>query len=129
MLGQGGKEHADRTEPRQADEDVPAHQEEPPEADTVQAAVDAYLFGYPLVLMDVTRQVMTAVPKADAHNAPINQFVHAAEFPDDTFTQVVSPNADTLYSFAWLDLTTEPMLLSVPAMKGRYYVMQLLGAT
>ncbi len=43
----------------------------------MQLISDAYLFGYPLVLMDVTRQVMTEVPKPDAHNAPVNQFVHS----------------------------------------------------
>jgi len=91
-------------------------------------AADAYLFGYPLVVMDVSRQVMTAVPKADAHKAPINQFVHAQAFPDYTFTDVVSANADTLYSFAWLDLAQEPIVLSVPEMGERYYLMQLLGA-
>src|SRR5262249_56856420 len=63
-----------------------------------EIAVKAYVFGYPLVLMDVTRQVMTAAPKAGAHKAPVNQFLHIREFPDYTMTDVVSPNADTLYS-------------------------------
>src|SRR5262245_44210380 len=91
---------------------------------------EAYVFGYPLVLMDVTRSVMTAVPKVegDRHKAPINQFVHLEKFPDPTFTDVVSPNADTLYSTAWMDLTTEPIILSVPAMGNRYYLMQMLDA-
>src|SRR5262245_21929707 len=91
-------------------------------------AEDAYVFGYPLVLMDVTRSVMTAVPKSEGRKAPMNQFVHLAEFPDPTFTDVVSPNADTLYSTAWLDLTKEPMILSVPATGNRYYLMPMLDA-
>jgi hypothetical protein len=98
------------------------------EDDALKLGVDAYVYGYPLVLMDVTRQVMTAVPKVDAHKAPPNQFVHAREFPDYTFTDVVSPNADTLYSFAWLDLTKEPIILSVPDVGKRYYLMPLLDA-
>jgi hypothetical protein len=90
--------------------------------------VEAYVFGYPLVLMDVTRQVMTAVPKAAGRRAPANRFVHVRGFPDDTFTDVVSPNVDTLYSVAWLDLAAAPMVLSVPDLGKRYYVMQLLDA-
>jgi hypothetical protein len=91
-----------------------------------EIAVGAYVFGYPLVLMDVTRQVMTAVPKAGAREAPVNQLVHIREFPDPTFTEVVSPNADTLYSTAWLDLTKEPIILSVPDVGKRYYLMEML---
>jgi hypothetical protein len=93
-----------------------------------EIAVEAYAFGYPLVLMDVTRQMMTAVPKAGALKAPVNQFIHVREFPDPTFTDVVSPNADTLYSTAWLDLTKEPIILSVPDVGKRYYLMEMLDA-
>src|SRR5262245_27154738 len=93
-----------------------------------EIAVEAYVFGYPLVLMDVTRRVMTAVPKAVAHKAPVNQFLHIREFPDYTLTDVVSPNADTLYSAAWLDLTKEPIILSVPDTGKRYYLMEMLDA-
>ncbi len=89
---------------------------------------DAYIYGYPLVLMDVTRSVMTAVPKVDGRKAPINQLLHLERFPDPTFTDVVSPNADTLYSVAWMDLTKEPIILSVPAMGNRYYLMEMLDA-
>jgi hypothetical protein len=93
-----------------------------------EIAVEAYVFGYPLVLMDVTHQVMTAVPSAGAHKAPVNQFIHIREFPDYTMTDVVSPNADTLYSTAWLDLTNEPIILSVPDVGKRYYLMEMLDA-
>src|SRR5262245_7886661 len=89
---------------------------------------DAYVFGYPLVLMDITRSVMTAVPKVEERKAPSNQFLHLGTFPDPTFTDVVSPNADTLYSTAWIDLTTEPIILSVPAMGNRYSLMQMMDA-
>lgn len=89
-------------------------------------AIEAYIYGYPLVLMDVTRQVMTNVPRASEHGAPLNQVGHMRAFPDDTNTTIVRPNADTLCSFAFLDLSTEPMVLSVPDMDGRYYLMQML---
>jgi hypothetical protein len=100
----------------------------PREGEAFQIGIDAYIYGYPLVLMDVTRQVATAAPKVTDRKAPINQFRHNRAFPDHTFTTVVSPNADTLYSIAWLDLAKEPMVLSVPDTGKRYYLMQLLDA-
>jgi hypothetical protein len=98
------------------------------EKDALELGADAYVFGYPLVLMDVTRRVSTAVVKAEGTKAPLNQFAHVREFPDDTFTDVVSPNADTLYSLAWLDVEKEPIILSVPDTGERYYLMQMVDA-
>jgi hypothetical protein len=95
--------------------------------DVIGIVGDAYIYGFPLVLMSVTRDVMTAVASPDGHKAPVNQFSHSRSFPDPTFTDVVSPNADTLYSSAWIDLAKEPMVLSVPAMN-RYYLMPMLDA-
>jgi hypothetical protein len=95
--------------------------------DAMAIAMDVYVYGFPLVLMAVTREVMTAVSRPDGRRAPINQFLHVRTFPDPSFTAVVSPNADTLYSTAWIDLVKEPMVLSVPQMD-RYYVMQMLDA-
>ena len=89
---------------------------------------DAYVFGYPLVLMDVTRSVMTAVPKVEEPKAPINQFVHLGRFPEPAIPGLISPKADTLYSTAWIDLSQEPIILSAPAMGNRYYLMELLDA-
>ena len=98
----------------------------PEEAEAI--ATLAYGYGFPLVLMDVSREVMTAVPSVEALKGPINQFVHVAEFPDDTYRDVVSPNVDTLYSLAWLDLAAEPIVLRVPDLGDRYYLMQICDA-
>jgi hypothetical protein len=98
----------------------------PQEAEAI--ATLAYAYGYPLVVMDVSRDVMTAVPTIEAKKVPVNQFLHMAEFPDDTFKDVVSPNVDTLYSSAWLDLAPEPMVLRVPDTGRRYYLMPMLDA-
>jgi hypothetical protein len=98
------------------------------EDEAAKVAEDAYIFGYPLVMMDVTKTISTAVPKPEGTKAPINQFANLRKFPDATFTDVVSPNADTLYSLAWLDLAKEPMVLSVPDTGKRYYLMQLVEA-
>ena len=85
----------------------------------------AYLFGYSPVLMDTTRQVMT---DPVGGRAPINHFAHIMKFPDHNFRQVVRPNCDTLYSTAWIDLSAEPLILSVPDTADRYYVMPFMDA-
>jgi len=91
-------------------------------------AEEAYVFGYPLVLMDVIRGVMTATPEPTDRKAPINQFLHTAEYPDPMVEDIVSPCVDSLYSIAWLDLTEEPIILTTPATRKRYYSLQLLDA-
>ncbi|HEY9226877.1 MAG TPA: DUF1254 domain-containing protein [Gemmatimonadaceae bacterium] len=91
-------------------------------------AADAYTFGYPLVLMDAMRAIATATPRASTHRAPINQFAHARELPDATAADIVSATTDTLSSVAWLDVSKEPIILSVPDMGTRYYLMPLLDA-
>ncbi len=92
-----------------------------------QIAYDATVYGFPLVIMDLTRQVFTAVPAPNAYGAPANQFGNKKVFPDATFTNVVNPNADTLYSSAWIDTAKEPVILSLPDTHGRYYLMPMLN--
>ncbi len=82
-----------------------------------------YTFAYPIVLMEYTRR--TAI---EAGTALMNRFVHSPAFPDASFRQVIRPNADTLYSSAWLDLSQEPLMLHVPDTHGRYYLMQFMDA-
>jgi hypothetical protein len=98
------------------------------EEQALELGVEAYIYGYPLVLMDVTRSVLTNAARPSETTAPLNRFGNMRAFPDDTMTKVVSPNADTLYSFAWLDLAKEPIILSVPDTGARYYLMQMLDA-
>jgi len=92
-----------------------------------QIADDATVYGFPLVVMDLTRQVFTAVHAASANGAPVNQFGNKKTFPDATFTNVVNPNADTLYSAAWVDTAKEPIIISLPDTQGRYYLMPMLN--
>lgn len=92
--------------------------------ETRALAEEAFIYGYPLVLMAVSRDVMTT----GRGKSPVNRFHHLRTFPDHTFTDVVSPNADTLYSSAWLDVSREPLVLSLPDTDGRYYLMPLLDA-
>ncbi|MFI5329847.1 MAG: DUF1254 domain-containing protein [Desulfobaccales bacterium] len=97
-------------------------------ADLAQIAADAYVFGYPLVLMELTKKVLTNTSKPAAKAAPLNQFAHIQTFPRPEDQEVVRPNVDTLYSFAWLDLSREPVILHLPEMQGRYYLMQMMDA-
>jgi hypothetical protein len=92
------------------------------------AAEDAYIFGYPLVLMDISREVMTNGPARGIPGNSANRLTNWRTFPDPTFSDVVSPSADALHTTAWLDLTGEPLVLSVPDTSGRYYRMPLLDA-
>jgi hypothetical protein len=89
--------------------------------------VEAYIYGYPLVTMEMTRRVMTNVAEPKGTRGPMGQFVKMREYPTAAFKDVTAPNADTLYTVAWLDLAKEPWVLSLPDMKGRYYLMPMLS--
>jgi hypothetical protein len=96
-----------------------------PEAHAI--GVDAYLYFYPLVIMDVTRKQSTNIELGkEIGRGPINSFTSVAEYPPADFKGVVRVNFDTLYSIAWLDLTKEPMIVSAPATGGRYYLLPML---
>jgi hypothetical protein len=87
---------------------------------------EAYTYLYPLVMMDVTRRQMTnSEPGKQVGFGPANAFTHVRAFPPIEFKAVPWANFDTLYSLAWLDLTAEPLILSVPDTGGRYYLMPL----
>jgi len=94
--------------------------------EALEIAIEAYVYAYPLVLMDVTRHVATNVETPGSGRAPINQFVHMAEFPDAEFSDVVRPNADTLYSMMWFGVSKEPLVITVPDSGGRYYLLPML---
>lgn len=89
--------------------------------------VDAYLYFYPLITMDVTRKQSTNIgPGKEIAKGPMNMFVNVPTYPPADVKLVVRPNFDTLYSVAWLDLTKEPMIVSVPDTNGRYYLLPML---
>jgi len=89
--------------------------------------VQAYLYFYPLVTMDITKRVATNVEAGMAPGGgPANAFHNMAAYPPADFKVVVRPNFDTLYSIAFLDLTKEPMVVSAPDTGGRYYLLEML---
>ena len=87
--------------------------------------LQAYLYGFPLIMMDLTKEQGTAVPTAGEITAPINQFAVMTKYPDATFRAVPRTGLDTLFATAWADLEKEPLVLSVPDTNGRYYVIAL----
>ncbi len=84
-------------------------------------AGEVYVFAYPMVLTEMTRLQETA-------RGGLNAFQHRRGLPDAASTGAPNPNADFLYSQAWLDLSKEPVILSVPDTKGRYYLIAMLDA-
>ena len=97
------------------------------EQEAYEIGVEAYTYLYPLVLMDTTRrQAVNVEAGKTIGRGPMNTFTHVPIFPPADFRDVVRPNFDTLYSVAWLDLTKEPMVVTVPDTQGRYYMLPML---
>jgi hypothetical protein len=89
--------------------------------------VDAYLYFYPLVTMDITRRVGTNLPPGVQQGfGPANMFNSFTAYPTADFKAVVRPNFDTLYSIAFLDMTTESVIVSAPDTSDRYYLLPML---
>ena len=92
-----------------------------------QIAEDAYVYGYSLVTTEVTRVQGTNVSKVETGklSAPMNQFANVPRYPPADYRGVSAPNADTLYSLAWLDLS-EPMVFSHPDIGSRFYLFEMV---
>src|SRR5215468_10726773 len=89
-------------------------------------ATDAYVFGYPLVTMEITRRVMTNMASVEGTRGPMGQLVKLRSYPDASFRDVTAPNADTLYTTGWVDVGDEPWVLGMPDMKDRYFLFPML---
>ncbi|NGN43499.1 DUF1254 domain-containing protein [Mesorhizobium sp. CGMCC 1.15528] len=106
----------------------PAQVEALSEQKVQEIAREVFQYAYPIVLMDATMRQTTAVPDATSVHgrAPINQFAYFRTYPAADAKDVVRFNFDTLYSFAWLDLSKGPIVLSVPDTGGRFYLIPTL---
>ena len=93
--------------------------------EAVDIATDAYVYGYSLVTTDVTRLQMSNIPKVEALGAPLNQFVNVPRYPPADYRGVSAPNADTLYSLAWVDVK-EPQVFSHPDMGKRFFLFPMV---
>jgi uncharacterized protein (TIGR03000 family) len=97
------------------------------EEEAFEIGARAYIYGYPLVTMEMTRRVMTNTAEPKGPHAPMGQFANMREYPTAAFKDITAPNADTLYSVAWLDVSKEPYVLSLPDEGDRYYMMPMLS--
>jgi hypothetical protein len=89
--------------------------------------VEAYVYFYPLLTMDITRKQFTNIePGKEFGKGPMNMFVSVPQYPPANFKGVVRSNFDTLYSIAWLDLTKEPLVIAAPDTAGRFYLLPML---
>ena len=91
-----------------------------------EIATAVYIYGYPLVTLEMTRRVTTNTAAPEGLRAPLGQFAHGRKFPAVTYRDIPGANADTLYSPAWLDLAKEPYILKIPDAEGRYFMMPML---
>ena len=105
----------------------PANAQSLSPAEARQIAEDAYIYGYSLTTTEVTRVQAANVSKAapEKLSAPMNQFANVPRYPPADYRGVSAPNADTLYSVAWLDLS-EPIVFSHPEMGSRFYLFEMV---
>jgi hypothetical protein len=97
-------------------------------AKALDLGTQAYVYGAPLLNMERTFETQTSVNVPDeGGDAPVNQFSHARQLADPRERTVVAPNEDTLYSIAWLDLTPHPIVVHVPEVSDRFYVIPLMS--
>ena len=94
--------------------------------EAVKIATEAYIYGYPLVTFDTARKQQTNVAVPDAEHAPMGQMIRMRSYPAVDNHCCAAPNADTLYTEAWLDVSKEPWVFSIPDMGNRYYIMPIL---
>lgn len=88
-------------------------------------AEDAYRAGYPLVLQELIRQTMT---EGDTRKVLMGQLLHERKFPSPEDTQIRWTNLDALYTFAWLDLTKDPYIFTVPKFDDRLFLFPIMSA-
>jgi hypothetical protein len=88
--------------------------------------LEAYTYGLPLLITNATFETMTSVDISQGAFGPVNQFNNERSPNTASSTAVVAPGATSLSSIAWLDLTKEPMVLHVPAVKDHHYVLALI---
>ena len=107
--------------------DTAQAQQSATEEEAYAIGIDAYLYLYSLVTMDITRkQSVNIEPGKEFGKGPMNMFVSIPEYPPADLKVVVRINFDTLYSIAWLDLTKEPLVVSAPDTHGRFYLLPML---
>jgi len=107
---------------------MPASADIVPAPERVRAiAHDGYIFAYPLVLMEQTRSRQLA-PLRGTPISGMGNLISILSLAGPGPQSVVRPNADTLYTGAWVDVSNEPSVFHLPDTNGRYCLVQLLDA-
>jgi len=119
-------EKAEARAEKAAEADAKAVEAAAKEVEARETAIDAYIYAYPLVTMEITRRVSTNLEQPKGWHAPMGQFGRARNYPAVDDHTVTAPNADTLYTTAWLDVSKEPWIVSIPDMKGRFFLFPML---
>lgn len=96
------------------------------EDDAYTIGMEAYIYAYPMIMMEMTRRSTARMDRQGRPTAPMNHFSHNQTYPDATFHDVVRPNADTLYSSLWFDVGKNPLVLTLPDTAGRYHVIPIM---
>jgi len=91
-------------------------------SEAIVLGAEGYIFGYPLVMMDLTRT------SARDNLGPENQLLRVRQFPDAQFRGVVRPNLDTLYTTAFIDMQAGPWVFEMPPNDQRYELMPFMSA-
>ncbi len=91
--------------------------------------MESWVYGYPIVLMEVTREVLTAAPAPNSEGtaAPINQLAKMPHYVSPDFKNVVRISLNSLWTTGWVDLEKEPIVLSVPDTHDRHYVFSIMN--
>ena len=96
-------------------------------AETKAIAEEAFIYGLPIVMNYAVMNEFVIDKNSGQYKGPFNMISNEARVFTYKDTAVVTPNSDTPYSMLWLDLRTEPMVISVAAVdKARYYSVQLI---
>ena len=126
LSGCGANKPAAAAEPAAEPEAEPiAEPAAEPAEDVWETLEEAYIYAFPLVLMDATMTSATNTETVVTGKAPVNQFMHGAGTVNASFKTVVTPNVDTVYTQVWLDLGEEPLIFTMPA-ADRFFNVQLL---
>ena len=96
-------------------------------ADARSIAKDAYIYGVPMVAQYKTMYAFSIDKNNPQYKGPFDSILNIARVFTPADTAFVTPNSDTPYSFAGLDLRAEPTVITIPKMeKNRYFVFQLM---
>lgn len=96
------------------------------EREAHELGIEAYMYAYPLVTMEMTRRSLTNLVAPEGSKAPMGQFAKLRGYPAVDDHSVTAPNADTLYTQGWFDVSKEPWIISSPDMKGRFFLFPML---